>query len=150
MAALQLKGVYYDEATGRLLRMGNAGSYEEIAVGSSFTSYVGLVGQSGTGAPTASELENSVEAGSWTRQSAGVYRLPVSIADVNKVFFPAGLQPWDEVNGYALPVAVYSDGPTLAARMYVNIVSSTFIEIKFTDPSGSAVDNVKPSTIHNT
>lgn len=60
MSQLYLKGVYFDTESNGLWYLDNSGSYQEISIGSSYKVYTALISQSGTNAPVATILQNTL------------------------------------------------------------------------------------------
>lgn len=91
--------VYFNTTSDKIFRCTAANTWTEVGgAAASYTVYTALLTQSGTNAPTASVLENTLGgAVTLARSSAGIYTLTLAGAfpDATKVFFVAPLRITD-------------------------------------------------------
>lgn len=121
---------------------------DTIPSGPAYKVYTALLTQSGTNAPVATILENTLGfVPSWTRTAAGTYKITDASFQLNKTIVN-NLNPWGD--GLAITnvnvepkLAFISAGPVYVdARLATNLSSSNTIEINTFNSSSAKTDGI--------
>lgn len=121
---------------------------DTVGGGPAYKVYSALITQTGTNAPVATILENTLGfVPSWTRTAAGTYKITNASFQLNKTIVN-NLNPWGD--GLAITnvnvepkLAFISAGPVYVdARLATNLSSSNTIEINTFNSSSAKTDGI--------